>query len=60
RLLKQYLINALNKSFKFYSNKTNDEYVRSPSSPSSPARSNVVRSPEPATKKEEDDDSFDW
>ena len=66
RLLKQYLINALNKSFKFYSNKNdqNDkQYVRSPASPASPASPTVTEALQSAptkVQKEEDDDSFDW
>ena len=69
RLLKQYLINALNKSFKFYSNKNdqndqNDQqYVRHPTNPTNPTGSTVTEAPQSTptkAQKEEDADSFDW
>ena len=47
RLLKQYLINALNKSFKFYSNKneqSNDQYVRNPTSTTSSTVTEALQS----------------
>jgi len=69
RLLKQYLINALNKSFKFYSNKSdqNDQqYVRHPANPANPANptnptvAEALQSTPTKAQKEEDADSFDW
>ena len=61
RLLKQYLINALNKSFKFYSNKSNDEHVQSTTDSSGPAVTQTRQAPSaPKQKQEEDADSFDW
>ena len=58
RLLKQYLINALNKSFKFYSNKneqSNNQHNQTDSTDTESPQS----SPAKATQKEDGDD-FDW
>ena len=63
RLLKQYLINALNKSFKFYSNKNdqNDkQYTRHQTSPTNSTVTEPLQSAPTKAQKEEDDDSFDW
>ena len=58
RLLKQYLINALNKSVKFYSNKneqSNNQHNQTDSTDTESPQS----SPAKATQKEDGDD-FDW
>ena len=65
RLLKQYLINALNKSFKFYSNKneqSNDQYVRNQTNSTNSTNSTVTEAPKstPPEKQKEEKDSFDW
>ena len=61
RLLKQYLVNALNKSFKFFSNKQNENESpqpnRTPSGPTGPAGPHVDKT---KVKPKEEDDSFDW
>ena len=63
RLLKQYLINALNKSFKFFSNKSEKTDYDDRTTHGCPAgekgRAGMAGSKEPAKTKEEDD-SFDW
>ena len=67
RLLKQYLINALNKSFKFYSNKSNNEYAQNTTNTSSTSNTAVSQpqpqpqqAPAPKKQNQEDDDTFDW
>ena len=62
RLLRQYLINALNKSFKFFSNKSDHEDNRtrqnSPAEVEGPT--GTADSKKSVETKNEDEDDFDW
>ena len=62
RLLRQYLINALNKSFKFFSNKSDHEDNRtrqnSPAEVEGPT--GTAYSKKSVETKNEDEDDFDW
>ena len=63
RLLKQYLINALNKSFKFFSNKQNESETnqsnRDPSGPTGATGPHGDKT-KVETPQDEDGDDFDW
>tara|TARA_Y100000310_G_scaffold240672_1_gene244549 strand:- start:693 stop:1286 length:594 start_codon:yes stop_codon:yes gene_type:complete len=64
RLLKQYLINALNKSFKFFSNKSENTNYDNPTTHRDHAGPPGVKGEtgrkDPVGAKEEEKDSFDW